>query len=49
MWSNRLIKGRYLGVLLTFVAGFAAQTAFGQGNDPVNIPNTAKVSLQMKS
>jgi len=47
MWSNRLIKGRYLGVLLTFVAGSAAQTAFGQGNDPVNIPNTAKVSLQM--
>jgi len=29
------------------VAGSAAQTAFGQGNDPVNIPNTAKVSLQM--
>jgi len=48
MWSNRLIKGRYLGVLLTFVAGSAAQTAFGQGNDPVNIPNTAKVSLQMR-
>jgi len=47
MWSNRLIKGRYLGVLLTFVAGSAAQTAFGQGNDPVNIPNTAEVSLQM--
>jgi len=48
MWSNRLIKGRYLGVLLTFVAGSAAQIAFGQGNDPVNIPNTAKVSLQMR-
>ena len=47
MWSNRLIKGRYLGVLLTFVAGSAAQNAFGQGNDPANIPNTAKVSLQM--
>jgi len=47
MWSNRLIKGRYLGAMLAFMAGSAAQNAFGQSNDPINIPNPAKVSLQM--
>jgi hypothetical protein len=82
MWSNRLIKGRYLGVMLAFMAGSAArcagidsaavpragvrplaatssvitsapsamvvaQNASGRSNDPTNIPNAAKVSLQM--
>jgi hypothetical protein len=72
MWSNRLINGRYLGVLLTFMTGSAAQSTAidalaatssavtsapatmvlaqnvpDRTNEPVNIPNTAKVSLQM--
>jgi len=72
MWSNRLIKGRCLGVLLTLMTGSAAQaTAIDaiaatssavtpasatmvlaqnvpdRTNEPVNVPNTAKVSLQM--
>lgn len=82
MWSKRLIKERYLGVVLAFMAGSAARSAgidsaavpragvrplaaassaiapapsltvvaqsgSDRSNDPINIPNAAKVSLQM--